>query len=173
MTLYGLLFYIVAAIIIGSTAMAVTRRNLVHVVVYLVLSFFGTAMLFYLLGAPMLAVLEVIIYAGAIMVLFLFVIMMIRVDSLEEVIPPFRQRMPVMLLGGLYLGCALLMARGTPGAGASLPLLTASPKELALYVFGEHWFTIEIVSLLLLAALVGVLNLGRMKADEAGKEKSA
>ena len=72
----------------AATAVAITRRNLVHAVVYLIFSFFGTAMLFYLFGAPLLAALEVIIYAGAIMVLFLFVVMMIRVESPEEVMFP-------------------------------------------------------------------------------------
>jgi len=52
MTLYGFLFYVLAAVIVASTAVAITRRNLVHAVVYLIFSYFGTAMLFYLLGAP-------------------------------------------------------------------------------------------------------------------------
>ena len=58
MTLYGLLFYVIAAVIVAATGIAVTRRNLVHAVVYLIFSFLGSAMLFYLLGAPLLAVLE-------------------------------------------------------------------------------------------------------------------
>ena len=78
MTLYSVIFYVLAALILVSTGLAITRRNLVHAVVYLVISFFGSAMLFYLFGAPLLAAFEVIIYAGAIMVLFLFVIMMIK-----------------------------------------------------------------------------------------------
>ena len=81
-----------------STAIAITRRNLVHAVVYLVISFFGTAMLFYLFGAPLLAALEVIIYAGAIMVLFLFVVMMIRIESSEEVMFPVSQWLPAAVL---------------------------------------------------------------------------
>ena len=68
MTLYSILFYLISALIVIATSMAVTRRNMVHAVLYLVLSFFGTAMLFYLLGAPFLAALEIIIYAGAIMI---------------------------------------------------------------------------------------------------------
>jgi NADH:ubiquinone oxidoreductase subunit 6 (subunit J) len=71
MTIYALIFYVLAAIILVTTGLAITRRNLVHVVMYLVFSFFGSAMMFYLFGAPLLAVLEVIIYAGAIMILFL------------------------------------------------------------------------------------------------------
>ena len=83
-----IIFYLLAGLIVASTSMAVTRRNMVHAVLYLVLSFFGTAMLFYLLGAPFLAALEIIIYAGAIMVLFLFLIMMIRLKKLPGMFFP-------------------------------------------------------------------------------------
>ncbi|HZE21027.1 MAG TPA: NADH-quinone oxidoreductase subunit J [Desulfobaccales bacterium] len=68
MSIYGVIFYTLATIIIISTVLAITRRNLMHAIVYLVLSFIATAVLFYLLGAPFLAVLEVVIYAGVAMV---------------------------------------------------------------------------------------------------------
>ena len=90
MNLYAIIFYLLAFIILAATALAVTRRNLMHAIVYLVLSFFGTALLFYLLGAPFLAVLEVIIYAGAIMVLFLFIVMMLEIKPPETT----RRRLP-------------------------------------------------------------------------------
>ena len=75
MTLYSVIFYVLAVIILASTVLAIIQRFLINAVVYLILSFFATGLLFYLLGAPFLAVLEVIIYAGAIMVLFLFIVM--------------------------------------------------------------------------------------------------
>ena len=78
MTVYAIIFYVVAGFILVATGLAITRRHPVHAVVYLILSFLGSALLFYLLGAPFLAALEIIIYAGAIMVLFLFVIMLLR-----------------------------------------------------------------------------------------------
>ncbi len=84
MNLYAGIFYLLGAVILGATALAVTRRNVMHAIVYLVLSFFGTALLFYLLGAPFLAALEVIIYAGAIMVLFLFIVMMLEIRPAEQ-----------------------------------------------------------------------------------------
>jgi len=81
MTIYSIIFYFLALLILVTTALAITRRDMVHAVVYLIFSFFGSAMLFYLFGAPFLAVLEVIIYAGAIMVLFLFIVMMLKVET--------------------------------------------------------------------------------------------
>jgi NADH-quinone oxidoreductase subunit J len=163
MTLYGFLFYIVAAATVAATVVAITRRNLVHAVVYLILSFFGTAMLFYLFGAPFLAALEVIIYAGAIMVLFLFVVMMIRGESSEELMFPPAQWLPAAVLGSVYVVVASLLIFATPGSEVPLKMLLASPGEFALYVFQKHWFSIEVVSLLLLIALVGTLYLGKGK----------
>ncbi|NTV42758.1 MAG: NADH-ubiquinone/plastoquinone oxidoreductase subunit 6, partial [Syntrophobacteraceae bacterium] len=161
MTLYAFLFYFLSAIIVASTAVAVTRRNLVHAVVTLIMSFFGTAMLFYLLGAPLLAALWVIIYAGAIMVLFLFIVMMTRVESTEERMFPLSQWIPTAILGVMVMavGCIILFA--SPDSGIPLKTAVATPREFALYVFERHWLSIEIVSLLLLVALIGALHLGR------------
>ena len=171
MTFYGFLFYLISAVVIGATAIAITRRNMVHAVVYLIVSFFGTAMLFYLFGAPFLAALEVIIYAGAIMVLFLFVVMMIRVESPGEVMFPLSQWVPAAAFGLIYLAAAVAMIFRTSSAQASLSTLTAAPGQFALYVFEHHWFSIEVISTLLLIALVGVLHLGMGRRKDRVEEK--
>ena len=163
MTIHGLFFYIIAAVIVAATAVAITRRNLVHAVVYLIVSYFGTAMLFYFFGAPLLAAFEVIIYAGAIMVLFLFVVMMVKVDSPGEVLFPVSQWIPAAIFGAVYLVIGFLMVFETDGADAKLSMLTASPRDFALYVLEKHWFSIEVISLLLLLALVGALHLGKSR----------
>ena len=163
MTLYGFFFYLISAMVIAATAIAITRRNLVHAVVYLIVSFFGTAILFYLFGAPFLAVLEVIIYAGAIMVLFLFVVMMIRTEVTEEVVFPRSQLLPAAIFGIIYIIVAIMIITGTPGTEISLNILVATPRQFALYVFQHQWFSIEVISLLLLLALIGALQLGRLK----------
>lgn len=132
MTLYSILFYILALVILASTAVAITRRDMVHAVIYLVVSFFGSALLFYLMGAPLLAALEIIIYAGAIMVLFLFIVMMIRVQPSIDSLLSRSQLVPAV----------------------------ATPSMLGQYVFQQHWVTVEIASLLLLVALVGAMIIG-------------
>jgi NADH-quinone oxidoreductase subunit J len=165
MSFYGMLFYLISAVVIGSTAIAITRRDLMHAVVYLIVSFFGTAMLFYLFGAPFLAALEVIIYAGAIMVLFLFVVMMLRTESPGEVIFPLAQWIPAAVFGMIYIVAAIAMIFQTQGTETSLDMLTATPRQFALYVFEHHWFSIEVISMLLLLALIGALQLGK----ESGK----
>ena len=160
MTFYGFFFYLISAVVIGATAIAITRRNLVHAVVYLIVSYFGTAMLFYLFGAPLLAALEIIIYAGAIMVLFLFVVMMIKIESHEEVMFPLSQWLPAAVFGLIYLVVLIATVVETPGTQVSLSMLSATPRRFALYVFEHHWFSIEVISILLLLALIGALHLG-------------
>jgi len=166
MTIYSIIFYVLAAIILVTTGLAITRRNLVHVVVYLVFSFFGSAMMFYLFGAPLLAVLEVIIYAGAIMILFLFIIMMVKVEASEEPLFPIQQWLPIVLIGVVYLIIGAGIVSSAPGSQVTLEIALAKPKAFGEYLFQRHWLVIEIVSLLLLIALVGALYLGHKKSEE-------
>jgi NADH-quinone oxidoreductase subunit J len=161
MTFQTILFYLLAALILWATGLAITRRNLVHTVVYLVLSFFGSALLFYLLGAPLLAALEVIIYAGAIMVLFLFIIMMLRGEALREKFHPRRQWLPAGCMGLLFGAVGILMVLHDPAASSPLMPAVASPARFGQHLFQRHWLAIEIVSLLLLVALIGALLIAR------------
>ena len=153
MTLYSVIFYALAALILVSTGLAITRRNLVHAVVYLIISFFGSAMLFYLLGAPLLAALEVIIYAGAIMVL--------KVEGFEEKFFPIRQWIPAVGMCLVFIAAGTLMMVGDPDSRIPLKAAVAEPVFFGHYLFQKHWLAIEIVSLLLLIAVVAVLYLGK------------
>ena len=162
MTFCGILFYLLAILLLVSTALAISRTRLVHAIVYLILSFFATALLFYLLGAPFLAALEVIIYAGAIMVMFLFIIMTLRLEEKEpEEGSSFRPWVPAILLAGISLVLLTLLVWAGPGHGLSLKPAMASPREFGAYIFREFWFSVEITSFLLFVALVGALYLGR------------
>jgi NADH-quinone oxidoreductase subunit J len=161
MTVYSIIFYTLALLILGSTAMAITRRNLIHAVIYLIFSFFGSAMLFYLFGAPFLAILEVIIYAGAIMVLFLFIVIMMKLKTAEEQLFPLSQWLPAAIFGLVYIGIGIGLVIAEPGSKVMLKTAKADPGVFGLYIFQKHWLSIEIVSLLLLVALIGALLLGR------------
>ena len=123
-------------------------------------------MMFYLFGAPLLAVLEVIIYAGAIMVLFLFIIMMVKVEVSEERLFPIQQWLPIALIGVVYLIIGTVIVSSAPGSQVTLEIALAKPKAFGEYLFQTHWLVIEIVSLLLLIALIGALYLGRKKSEE-------
>ncbi len=175
MTLYGTLFYILSALILATTGLAITRRNLVHAVVYLVASFFGSAMLFYLLGAPFLAALEIIVYAGAIMVLFLFIIMMIREEATQTPLFPLGQFLPAGLFGMIYLVIGAVLISNDPSGQVMLQTAVASPRDFGYYLFQRHWLAIEVVSLLLLVALMGAFYIGKLrtKASSHDNEEEA
>jgi NADH-quinone oxidoreductase subunit J len=171
MTIYSIIFYLLALLVLGSTAMAITRRNLIHAVIYLILSFFGSAMLFYLFGAPYLAILEVIIYAGAIMVLFLFIVIMMKLKTAEERLFPSSQWLPAAIIGLVYIGIGAVLVISEPGSRISLKTARADPGLFGLYIFEKHWLSIEIVSLLLLVALIGALVLG-LRSKKAPADKA-
>ena len=116
MTLFNILFFAIAALIVAATGIAITRRNLVHAVIYLIFAFFGSAFLFYLFGSPFLAALMVIVYAGAIMILFLFIIMMLRVESPEERLFSPRQMLPTVLFAAAYVAIGGLLLVAMVGA---------------------------------------------------------
>jgi NADH-quinone oxidoreductase subunit J len=167
MSFYTFIFYILAIITVIATFLAITRRHALHAIVYLIISFFGTALLFYLLGAPFLALLEVIIYAGAIMVLFIFIIMMIQIrPSSQTRGAALKQWLPAIVLCGVAFSLAAAMVLADPAAPVPLTPAMAAPREFGHFVFQQYWFPVEIASFLLLIALVGALYLGR------GEEKS-
>ncbi len=166
MSVQAFLFYLLSAVILLSTGIAITRRNLAHAVVYLVISFFGTALLFYLLGAPLLAALEVIIYAGAIMILFLFIVMMIRLERPEKPLLPPAQMIPALVMGAVYLVVGgLLLTANDPEAQVPLPSAVATPSDFGRFLFEQHWLAIEMASLLLLVVLIGALLIGRQRSE--------
>jgi len=170
MTLYAVVFYLIAALILASTGMAITRRNPVHAVVYLVISFLGSALLFYILGAPFLAALEVIIYAGAMMVLFLFVVMMLGVEAMERRGFSLTDWIPALVLGLLFVAVAGLAVFQDPSSRAVLRLATAMPATFGRYIFEHDWLAVEIISILLLVGLVAAVQLGRGKGEGKGME---
>jgi NADH-quinone oxidoreductase subunit J len=158
-----IVFYILAAVVIAATLFAITERHAVHAIVYLATSFFGLAVIFYLLAAPLAAVFEVIIYAGAIMVLFLFVIMMLDLGHPEKMKrPAFRDWWPALVLSLIILAsfAALNISHyhGSPVATGRTGI-----RDLSVVLFGKYGIGVEIISMQLLFALVGALYLGRRK----------
>jgi NADH-quinone oxidoreductase subunit J len=162
MTVFNLIFYLAAAIVVSATGLAITRQSAVHAVCYLVISFMGTAVLFYVLGAPLLAALEVIIYAGGIMVLFLFVVMMVKDQhSPADKASRIRKWLPAAVLAGISTVMSGLLVFADAGSRMRPPAVMGTPQEFGSILFREFWFPVEIASLLLLAALIGALYLGR------------
>jgi NADH-quinone oxidoreductase subunit J len=161
------LFYILAAVMVVATVLAITGRHPVHAIVYLVTSFFALAGIFYLLLAPLVAMFEVIIYAGAVMVLFMFVIMMLDLGHPEQSVRPgVRQWLPALSLCGVILVSLLLAAGRCDPAVRNGGL---GVREFATLLFGRYGVAIEVISLQLLFAVVGALYLGKKRRGEGGR----
>ncbi len=156
------LFYILGFTMLAATLLCITRRNPVHAVIYLVVSFFALALMFYLLGAPLVAAWEVIVYAGAIMVLFLFIIMMLGLAPQETPEGPGWQRWgPLVLLSSSMMVCTLLLIFQDPLAGKEIGDFYLAPQALGEALFGRYALAVEIVSFQLLFATIGAYILGR------------
>ncbi|HOE65212.1 MAG TPA: NADH-quinone oxidoreductase subunit J [Candidatus Hydrogenedentes bacterium] len=156
-------FYIAAAVAVFSTGMVVTRANAVHSLLYLVVSMLSLALVFFVLGAPLIAALEVVVYAGAIMVLFVFVVMMLnlggRIAAQERAwLNPRAWRGPAALSAILF--AELLYVLGA-SSGALTGAEPVQPKEIGRALFGPYMLAVELASMLLLAGLVGAFALAR------------
>ena len=167
-------FYLFATLVIASGVMTIASRNPVHSVLWLILAFFNAAGLFLLIGAEFLAFLLVIVYVGAVAVLFLFVVMMLDVDFAE-----LRAGFATYLFPGLILAIVLLaemvaalLARNAGGidlaAQAVAPSPTAPSNIVALgqMLYSRYLFIFEAAGILLLVAMVGAIVLTRRKRSD-------
>jgi NADH-quinone oxidoreductase subunit J len=159
-----LAFYSSAAVAILATLRVVTTGNPVHGLLYLIVSLLAVAMVFFALGAPFAGALEVIVYAGAILVLFVFVVMMLNLGP--ELAQQEKQWLrPGQWIGPSVLSAALLAALLWFLFGADTGELagqgTVGPKQVGIALFGPYLLVVELASLLLLAALVAAYHLGR------------
>jgi len=157
------IFYILSATAVIATVLAITEKHPVHAILFLVTSLFSMATIFYLLMAPLVAAFEVILYAGAIMVLFLFVIMMLDLGHPEKGLSPhWKEWLPALIMTTVSIASLVLVIVARHAAGAA-PAVMPTIREVALRLFREHGLAVELVSLQLLFALVGALYLGRQK----------
>lgn len=159
-------FYLFAAVLIASAVMVVTSRNPVHSVLFLILAFFNAAALFLIAGAEFLAMILVIVYVGAVAVLFLFVVMMLDVDfsALRE---GFQRYAPVGGVVGAILLLELLFVFGTwqfatDAAGLRLnptPTDVDNTRALGRILYTDHVWLFQLAGLILLVAMIGAIVL--------------
>jgi NADH-quinone oxidoreductase subunit J len=159
----NLAFCIAAAIAVVASLLAVTRRQVIHGLLYLIISLLSLAVVFFVLGAPFVAALEIIIYAGAIMVLFIFVVMLLNLES--DLNKKKSRRLswrlwlgPAVLSLLLLAECSYLLASAAPTemSGSSI-----GPKDVGISLFGKYALGVELVALLLLGGIIGAYHLGR------------
>ncbi len=160
-----LIFYISGAVAVLSTVMVITRFNMIHALLYLIVSFLALAVVFYVLGAPFAAALEVIIYAGAIVVLIIFAIMML--DLKQEVVEQERSWLtPNVWIGPGILSLILLLEMVYVIMSVNRGDLTqqeVDSKAVALSLYGPYLIGVELSGFLLTAGVVGAYHLGRQR----------
>jgi NADH-quinone oxidoreductase subunit J len=162
-------FYFASGVAVVSTLRVITNTNPVHALLYLIISLLAVSMTFFSLGAPFAGALEIIVYAGAIMVLFVFVVMMLNLG------PVAADQERAWLKPGIWFGPALLsllllaellyVLFGTASVGA-VGLTTVDAKAVGISLFGPYLLVVELASMLLLAAVVAAFHLGRQEAKE-------
>ncbi|MEZ5284321.1 MAG: NADH-quinone oxidoreductase subunit J [Vicinamibacterales bacterium] len=169
------MFYVFGAVAVLGSLLVIGQRNPIYSVLALIVAFFGLSGLYVLLESPFVAVVQIIIYAGAIMVLFLFVVMLLNVpreDAAEwDRTHPFYRPWPLRigavlaLLMALQLGWALSR---TPGLGlgvAEQRPAVASVAELGRVLFTDYMFAFEVTSILIIIAMVGAVALARKREN--------
>ncbi len=166
------LFYISSAVAVISTVLVLTRVNAVHALLNFIVSLLAVALIFLILGAPFVAALEIIIYAGAIMVLFVFVIMMLNLSTQAA------KKESQLLTPEIWVGPAVL---STILFGELIYILTVKesrlylvssidPKYVGMSLLGPYVLGVELASILLLTGLAGAYHLGRHDEDDEKKE---
>ncbi len=172
MTVTVALFWVFAAIAVGSAALCISRRSPVASALWLVMTLFALAALFVILDAQFIGVLQVLVYAGAIMVLFLFVIMLLNLGrgGPTDLKGPLGLVVAALLAGTLFVQLRSLSAAGPPseirlpeGAMAALQREQGMVQTVAQPLFSDYLIPFEITSILLLAAIVGAVVLAKRK----------
>ncbi len=172
----ALAFYLFAAIVIVSAALTITSRNPVHAVLWLILAFFNAAGLMVLVGAEFIAMLLVIVYVGAVAVLFLFVVMMLNIDF-AELRAGFARYAAIGAVFAVGLAAEIMLAFGAWSAGtielarrgAPMPETTSNIQALGMVLYTRYLFVFEGAGLVLLVAMIGAIVLTHR--DRTGSRK--
>jgi NADH-quinone oxidoreductase subunit J len=168
-------FYISAAVAVVATMLVITRVHPVHALLYFIVSLLAVAVIFFVLGAPFVAALEVIIYAGAIMVLFVFVVMMLNLGPQAAEQEQAWMR-PAAWAGSAALAAVLLgelVYVFSAGGEMAVSGREIGPPAVGAALFGPYVIGVELASMLLLAGLVGAYHLGRRDRPHATSEGGA
>ncbi len=168
MLLQALAFYVFAAITVAAGAMVVVSRNPVYSVLFLILAFFNAAALFVLIGAEFIAMILVIVYVGAVAVLFLFVVMMLDIN-LTELREGFLKYFPVGALIGVVLFAEMLLGLGIVGAGSTTiaglnaqgaqVLAIDNTRAIGRVLYTQYFYLFQVAGVVLLVAMIGAIVL--------------
>ena len=161
----ALFFYMFSAVMLGAGLMVVVSRNPVFSVLFLILAFFNAAGLFVLIGAEFIAMLLVVVYVGAVAVLFLFVVMMLDINF-AEMRAGFQKYLPLgVVVGGILVFELVAAIYGDAFKGASLPAMPeiSNTRALGNVLYTKYMFLFQVAGLILLVAMIGAISLTMRK----------
>jgi NADH-quinone oxidoreductase subunit J len=165
----AILFYTASAVAVFSTIMVITRFNAVHALLYLVVSLLSVAVIFFSIGAQFVAALEIIIYAGAIMILFIFVVMLLNLGSREvekehELLTRKMWFIPGILAAILFVEFVYVAATNQ---GTYLNSQAVTPKDVGISLFSTYLIGVELAAIMLTAGVIGTYHLGYKKKESS------
>ena len=166
-------FYVLAAVLLYAGVRVITARNPVHGALHLVLAFFTAAGLWLLLYAEFLAIVLVVVYVGAVMVLFLFVVMMLDIN-LERVREGFWRNLPLALLVGGVMVVEMVLVLGTRGGELKpVPAGTSNTKQLGRVLYTDYAYAFEIAAVVLLVAIIAAIALTLRQRKDSRRQDPA
>ena len=169
-------FYLFAAVAVASGVMVISARNPVHSVLFLILAFFNAAGLFVLMGAEFIAMILVIVYVGAVAVLFLFVVMMLDINFVE-LRQGFLQYLPTGALIGLVLLAELILALGSGLPESVDPpdreVATTNTRAIGNVLYTDHVYLFQAAGVILLVAMIGAIVLTLRSRDGVKRQRIA
>jgi NADH-quinone oxidoreductase subunit J len=178
MIIQAICFYVFSAVLVASGVMVIASRNPVHSVLFLILAFFNAAALFILLGAEFLALILVIVYVGAVAVLFLFVVMMLDINFVE-LRRGFLQYLPIGFTIGAILAIELLLVFGTWAVAPTIaqPLAQApgvtNTQALGALLYTRYVYAFQAAGMVLLVAMIGAIVLTLRSREGVRRQKIA
>ena len=161
----ALFFYMFSAVMLGAGLMVVVSRNPVFSVLFLILAFFNAAGIFVLIGAEFIAMLLVVVYVGAVAVLFLFVVMMLDINF-AEMRAGFQKYLPLgLVVGGILVFELVAAIYGDAFKGASLPAMPeiSNTRALGNVLYTKYMYLFQVAGLILLVAMIGAISLTMRK----------
>jgi len=177
--IHPILFLLLAAVAVAAALGMLLSRNAIHSALYLVLNFMTVAVFYLLLNAPFIALVQITVYAGAIVVLFLFVIMLLGAERLRGAADDIRgterfHRYAAVFLALVLMGVfGYLLIQGPGGEGlAAGQTIDASPQALGMTLFQSYVLPFQVTGVLLLAAIIGVVIFGHTKKRERGADNA-
>jgi NADH-quinone oxidoreductase subunit J len=168
---HDLAFLLVALVTGGSALLTVTSKNLVHAALFLAATLSGIAGVFLVLAADFVALVQVVVYVGAVAVLFLFGLMLTRAPIGREALDNQNRGMGIAVAGGLFVVLSALII-GAFGGVSTADVMGPRVTEIGIAIFAEWVLPFEVLSMLLLAALIGAILLARRETGDSGEEQA-